>query len=83
MSNFPVTDRLDYERGAICPRCRRRFNLGEPYATIIEGVASRGEIIGEAVCLPCATSEESCECGRPTSVCQFTCDFCTGGPDVE
>lgn len=57
MSEYPVTDQLDYERGAICPRCRRRFNLGEPYATIIEGVASRGEVIGEAVCLPCATSE--------------------------
>lgn len=22
---------------------------------------------------------EPCECGRPTSVCKFTCDFCTGG----
>jgi hypothetical protein len=23
---------------------------------------------------------EPCECGKPTAVCQFSCDFCTGGP---
>ncbi len=22
---------------------------------------------------------EPCECGKPTSLCKFTCDFCTGG----
>lgn len=26
---------------------------------------------------------EPCECGRPTSVCQFSCDFCTGGDPMS
>lgn len=53
--NFPLTDQLDYERGAICDRCERPFNLGEPYATVLEGMISDSPV-GVAICLPCATT---------------------------
>lgn len=53
--NYPVTDLLDYERGAICDRCERPFNLGEPYATVLEGMISDYPV-GVAICLPCATT---------------------------
>ena len=36
---------------------------------------------GDAVRL--AFPGEPCECGRPTSVCGFTCDFCTGGAEAR